>query len=159
MEEKTPEAPDHGQERRNARQAAGLLVGCWRLVSFELRTAAGNLLLPYGETPNGRIIYLRSGIMSAHLGAAERNSVLTGEDGLPERALDAIRTHFSYSGRYRVADDKVLHDVELCIVPDWVGRTVVRGLAFDDQDLILTDYAVKLAQYEGVGTLRWRRET
>lgn len=136
------------------------LVGVWRLVEFETETTDGARDRPYGDAPEGRLVYTAGGIMSAHLGRGDRPAFsglgATNED----RALAAMRTHFSYSGRYRVEGDQVFHDVDMSISPDWVGTVKMRRISFDGPDLILTDEALepRLGRKAGVGRLRWRRE-
>ncbi len=136
------------------------LVGVWRLMGFEAVTADGETLKPYGDTPDGRLVYTEGGVMSAHLGAGDRPPFAELGDTNAERALEALRGHFSYSGRWRVEDDRVIHEVDLSISPDWVGAEKVRKIEFDGDDLILTDEALegRLGRKTGVGRLRWRRE-
>ena len=71
-----------------------------------------------------------------------------------------MQTHFSYSGRWRLEGDRVIHDVDMSISPDWVGTEVVRTLAIDGDEIVLTVEALepRLGRKPGVGRLRWRRE-
>lgn len=136
------------------------LVGVWRLVSFEMRDAEGAASRPFGDAPEGRLVYTAGGIMSAHLGAGDRPRFADLGDTSEARALEAMRTHFSYSGVFDVDGDQVHHEVDMSISPDWVGTTKTRRVAFEDGDLILTDEALepRLGRPTGVGVLRWRRE-
>ena len=132
------------------------LIGVWRLVSFEADDENDDVVHPFGEPPDGRLVYTSDGIMSAHLGAADRPPFRRMGDNAGERALAAMKTHFSYAGRWRLEGDRVIHDVDMSISPDWVGAEKVRTVAFDGADMILTDHdpGGRLK----VGRLRWRRE-
>lgn len=136
------------------------LVGVWRLMGFEAVTSDGETLKPYGETPEGRLVYTEGGVMSAHLGAGDLPPFAELGETNAERALAALRGHHSYSGRWRVEGDKVIHDVDISISPDWVGTEKVRRIEFDGDELILTEEALepRLGRKTGVGRLRWRRE-
>ncbi|MEL7464154.1 MAG: lipocalin-like domain-containing protein [Pseudomonadota bacterium] len=132
------------------------LIGVWRLVSFMAEDEAGATSEPFGTASSGRLIYLAEGIMSAHLGAGDRPALSDMGASGAERALGAMRTHFSYAGRWRLEGDRVLHDVDMSISPDWVGTAKARDVSFDGEDMILTDRdpGGRLK----VGVLRWRRE-
>ena len=132
------------------------LTGVWRLMEFELTTADGKTSRPYGDKPDGRLVYTSGGVMTAHLGRGDRPAFAKLGETNAERALGALRTHFSYSGRYRIEDDQVLHDVDISISPDWVGATKARRISFDGEILVLTDEAPDRG--DGVGVLKWRRE-
>ncbi|MEO1610930.1 MAG: lipocalin-like domain-containing protein [Pseudomonadota bacterium] len=133
------------------------LIGVWRLVSFTAKDEADVTSEPFGPAPSGRLIYLADGIMSAHLGADDRPPLLDMGASGAERALSAMRSHFSYAGRWRLEGDRVLHDVDMSISPDWVGAVKARDVAFDGGDMILTDR--EPGGRLKVGVLRWRRET
>ena len=136
------------------------LIGVWRLVSYEMETAEGERAKPFGERPKGRLVYTAGGVMSAHLGAADGPAFADLGDSNEARALAAMRRHFSYSGRWRLEGDQVIHDVDLSIFPDWIGGVQERGVMLDGEDLILTMDArePRLGRGAGVGRLRWRRE-
>lgn len=136
------------------------LVGVWRLVAFEATDADGNVTRPYGDAPEGRIVYTSGGIMSAHLGAGGRPPFIELGDTTEQRALAALRGHFSYSGRWRLEGDKVIHSVDMSVSPDWVGTERPRTVTLDGDEIVLTDEALegRLGRPTGVGRLRWRRE-
>ena len=78
------------------------LVGAWRLVSWEQRTASGVVSYPYGRTPEGQIVYTANGQMSAHLmnpGADIAGVTASGTEEIIGRAAE---TYFSYYGTYEV---------------------------------------------------------
>ena len=132
------------------------LIGVWRLIAFEAETGDGETVAPFGDPPDGRLVYTDGGIMSAHLGASGRPPFREMGEKSGERALAAMKSHFSYAGRWRLEGNRVIHDVDMSISPDWVGTEKVRTVAFDDADMILTDHdpGGRLM----VGQLCWRRE-
>lgn len=136
------------------------LIGVWRLVAFEAEDADGVITKPYGDAPEGRIVYTAGGIMSAHLGAGDRPAFADLGDTNADRALGALKGHFSYSGRWRLDGNRVIHTVDMSISPDWVGLDKVRTVTFDGDEIVLTDETLegRLGRPTGVGRLRWRRE-
>lgn len=134
--------------------------GVWGLVAFEMTTTDGETSTPMGDRPEGRLIYTQGGYMSAHLGAPDRPPMAEMGEAAASQALAALKTHFSYSGRYRIEGDEVLHAVDLSISPDWPGTTKRRRIAFEGDDLILVDETIepRFGRKTGVGRLVWRRE-
>ena len=117
-----------------------LLVGCWRLLDFTLTFDDGDSVLPIGENPFGLLIYTPTW-MSAHL-------VAQGAD----------RSYFSYCGPWRYQDGLLHHDVQSSDRPGWIGRTLVRGAAWQGAVLALTAKGARYEDRTGVGLLRWQRE-
>lgn len=114
------------------------LVGCWRLVSFTEARADGAPFDVFGATPKGYIAYHESGHMSVVFGAAERR-VFRGAwnevaDGDKAANYDSI---VAYAGRYTLHPDRVVHHVEVCWIPNWEGRDLIRYLTFLPEDRLL----------------------
>jgi len=120
--------------------AATPLVGAWRLVAMEYRHADGRVRYPYGRDATGYIIYTAGGRMSATLMGGDRARFDTeyrrGEGGAAKAA--AFESYLSYTGRYEFLGDRVVHHVEVALIPDWVGNTLVRLAAFEGDRLILS---------------------
>jgi hypothetical protein len=114
------------------------LAGVWRLVSWQLTNAAGEIKYPYGETPEGQIIYTAGGQMSAQL--MYPGAELGDMSGLDSAAAisQVSRTFFAYYGTYTVDEvaGTVTHHVRGCLRPDWVGTDRVRHFAWLDRDRI-----------------------
>ncbi len=117
-------------------------AGVWKLVSFETRGRDGSVTHPFGENPVGRITYDKAGRMSAQLMR-------------PGRRSDDRTGFFAYFGTYRIdeASRTVVHHVEACLAPAWVGTDVRRTYEFSGNRLILT-----VTREDGVGRLVWERE-
>ena len=101
------------------------LVGTWRLASFELSSADGKVHHPFGEDVAGHIIYGEDGYMSVTMSAASRPRCAAKDLRLAsmEEKAAATDTYVSYSGRYEIQGDRVLHHVEVSLFPNWVGIT------------------------------------
>ena len=106
----------------------------WRLISYEQRSATGEVIQPFGQDPIGRISYDSGGQMSAQLMRRDRQAF---SDNDPQKGTYAeIRSAFAgyaaYYGSYTV-DEKmgtVTHHVEVAWFPNWVGMKQVRRYEF-----------------------------
>ncbi|MBY0506663.1 MAG: lipocalin-like domain-containing protein [Bryobacteraceae bacterium] len=137
------------------------LLGVWNLVSYARRGANGKVDYPYSERPVGRITYDSAGRMSAQLMRPGRRSTLaSGVSFATGRAADAeireaVAGFIAYYGTFTVDErvGEVIHHVEACLVPSWVGTDLRRKYRFTGDHLTLTavagDFSVELV---------WRRE-
>ena len=112
-----------------ARASTSVLVGTWELVEW---SAAGRH--PLGDDAVGRLLYSGDGFMAAFLARADGFS-------------DAL----TYSGTWELRGREVVHHVSLSTRGSFVGRELVRTVAWDGGDLVLTTPPP-------VNVLRWRRE-
>ncbi len=144
------------------------LTGTWRLVSYRLISAEGDTTYPFGETPEGQIIYTGTGDgtgeMSAHLmyPGAEPGD-LSGLDAT-EIFARVSRTYIAYYGTYTVdgAAGTVTHHVRGSLRPTWVGTDQVREFELLGGDRLSltastprgTNFSVN---YVGANVLIWER--
>jgi lipocalin-like protein len=99
--------------------------------------------------------------MSVEIMAAHRASY-HAEDafgGTPAERSEAISTYLSYSGPFEVLPDQdtVIHHIEVCPYPNWIGNAQV-GLANLDGDLLTL--STKPMTFQGVersAHLVWER--
>jgi hypothetical protein len=135
------------------------LVGTWRLVSFELRSADGKVHYPFGEKVSGHIIYSEDGFMSVTMSAANRPRCAAKDLRLAtmEEKSAAINTYVSYSGRYEIQGDRVLHHVEVSLFPNWVGITHERLVELNDGKLSLTMPPISILGVDHTGRMVWER--
>ncbi len=148
------------QERAN-----NSLVGAWNLVSWVVTSPSGEVSYPYGQSPEGQIIYTDNGQMSAqlmHPGAALPDLAELS----PEEAMGRVgRTFFAYHGTYSVDESAqtVTHHVLGSLAPTWVGTDQRREFEFLDSDrLRLTartegDQAAEDIGAGGTNVLIWER--
>lgn len=120
-------------------------LGVWKLVSYTRKAADGKVDYPYTEKPVGRITYDAAGRMSAQLMKPGRKSTLpSGMSFVLGRASDAeireaVGGFIAYYGTFEV-DEKageVVHHVEACLVPSWVGTDLRRKYQFAGKRMTL----------------------
>lgn len=115
-------------------------AGAWRLISFELHDSEGQVTYPFGDNPQGYIIYTPNGYMSVSYMPSNRPP-FTGDDsmgGSIEEQAAAMSTYRSYCGRYEVQGDRVIHHIEVSLFPNWKGRDQARTYTFVDDRLVLS---------------------
>lgn len=137
------------------------LIGVWKLISY-VRHRDGKTDHPYTERPVGRITYDSAGRMSAQLMRPGRKSTVpSGVSFVNGRASDAeikeaVNGFIAYYGSYRVdeASQTVIHHVEACLVPSWVGTDLVRKYKFSGNRVMLSAAAANFTV-----DLVWERES
>jgi len=109
------------------------IVGTWKLVSVMYEDQQTKELTPVlGQNPKGSQIATPEGRWLALVTAEGRKVPQTDE----ERA-QALRSMISYSGRYRVEDNKVITKVEIAWNESWVGGEQVRFVRFEGDRLYI----------------------
>lgn len=118
------------------------LIGTWQLESWTIGYSdREDFSYPYGEEPEGLLIYSSDGWMSASLGRPGRTPL--PEDvsfrKLPESLkAAAFSSYFHYAGRYRVVDGDVIHYVTQSLNPNFPGTEQLRHAELDGQTLVLS---------------------
>lgn len=117
------------------------LLGTWRLKSWLFVDADGNENYPFGEDAQGYLLYLESGVMSAHLSTAKRTHFTTANlfAITAEEALSSYDTYQSYCGQFEITPNAVLHHVELSTYPNWVGTTQTRFCKIEGDYLYISN--------------------
>lgn len=137
---------------------AGCLVGTYRLLSWENRDQSGKVNHPLGADALGYISYSEDGYVFVHIAAAARR-LFTSDDifgGDTDEAQAAGRSHLSYCGRYRVEAQDVVHSVEICSFPNWVGTEQRRRYRFIDGNLLLSAAAIRIGSSVFEARLLWQ---
>jgi len=139
--------------------SADRFVGAWRLLSLEARPSTGEVSYPYGQDPAGHLLYSREGYMSVSVMQARRGN-FASPDGLQapaEEKLAAFDTYSSYSGRYEVRGQKVIHHVEISLFPNWTGKAQKRLFEFSGDRLTLTAPPMQIGGVEQNLVAIWQR--
>jgi hypothetical protein len=138
---------------------ANALVGAWRLVSCELRTADGQVSYPFGRDPLGYILYSENGYMSVAFMSALRGRFSAGDirGGSPEEKVEAADSYLSYCGRYEIWGSRVIHHVEVSFFPNWVGLDQERLLRLEGDTLYLSTPPMLVAGQQQTSHLIWQR--
>ena len=118
------------------------LQGSWQLESWTIGYSdRDDFTYPFGEDPQGLLLYTNDGWMSASIARHERAPL--PEDvsfrKIPdELRADAFASYFHYAGRYRVVDGDVIHYVSQSLNPNFPGTEQVRHAELDGQTLVLS---------------------
>lgn len=127
----------------NSRESgvAAQFTGAWKLISYQLRFPSGEVSMPYGEHPSGRLLYQKDGQMSVHLMNPQVAPFASNDplQATKDEAEQAWRGYLGYWGTYAV-DAKakvVVHKIEGGWLPNWVGREQIRSFRFSGKQLIL----------------------
>lgn len=144
-----------GTETRQEIAAANPFVGAWHLARFTRTAGDGTITYPYGQPPQGQIVYTASGQMSAQLmrpvDDPGRSADADGEDS-------GQTQFFAYWGAYDVDDtaETVTHNVEGSLSRSWVGSARVRAFRFEGEDRLILS-PLDGADPAVVSELTWER--
>ena len=132
------------------------LIGSWKLDSFELKSATGEISHPYGEKLTGYLFYNEDGFMSAAFMSAERGRIGDGELSEAARASN-YDLFMSYTGPFEVNGDKVKHRVEVSSLEAFIGSVQERWFKIDGDRLDLLTAPLAVGSDAPVGRLVWHR--
>jgi Lipocalin-like domain len=131
------------------------IVGTWRFLAY-VRTdpTTGKNTNVFGEHPRGWLIYTAEGRMMVIVVPESRKPL--------EKDKDRIAHHkqmVSYTGRYTVAGDKVIHHVDVAWNEAWIGTDLVRSYKITGDRLTITTAPTKygIDGVEQVSTLTLER--
>jgi hypothetical protein len=135
------------------------LVGTWRLVLWENRSADGRITYPLGKDAEGLIVYGDDGYMFVAIMRARRAPFDAGDllRGSAEEKAQAAETYVSYCGRYDFDGDRVVHHVKLSLFPNWVGVDQERLVEIAGDRLTLSTRPILLEGTEQTAHLVWKR--
>ena len=116
------------------------LIGTWRLVSFHIKTADGQVTYPFGRDAVGYYLFAESGYMSVAIMGAHRPKFGAGDilGGTTEEKVAAAEAYISYCGKYEIQADKLVDHVEFSFFPNWIGVDQVRLFELTDNNNTLT---------------------
>ena len=153
-QEEALKAPHQTQDMR----PESSFIGTWTLVEWTRESDDEDVVYPYGEDAFGRIIYTEDGHMAAILMRRDRATIgneRVGELSAEDRAIlgDGF---FAYSGTFEVdpADKKVIHHVDSCTNPNWVGQDRTRTFEMVGNDRIV----LRTTEVAPFSVLTWERE-
>ncbi|NEQ11709.1 MAG: lipocalin-like domain-containing protein [Moorea sp. SIO4E2] len=134
-------------------------VGTWKLVEMKYVDKQQKISYPYGKNPVGHIIYTKEGYMSASIMMSNRLNLGLSMEEIQNgrnvsklqlitnilkyikatfRFFQAARNYISYSGKYEIRDNKVIHHVEVSLIPDLTGIDLERTFELSEDILVLT---------------------
>jgi hypothetical protein len=135
------------------------LVGTWRLLSWENRSADGTITYPLGRQAVGLIMYTEAGYMSVAVMRGDREPFAAGDllRASSEEKARAAESYVSYCGRYEFRGDSVVHHVELSLFPNWSGVDQERLVEVRGNRLTLRTRPLLLDGIEQSARLVWER--
>ncbi len=97
------------------------LVGTWRLLDWVAKDASGDVIYPMGPDALGVICYTDEGFVHVHIMSAKRHrhAELDTMAGTLEEDSRSAKSHISYSGRWHLEGEKVIHEVDISSFPNW----------------------------------------
>jgi len=113
-------------------------VGTWKLVSIDTRKEDGSL--HRSGKRKGYIVYSPDGYMSVAFMKEGRSEFTAGDirGGTVEEKIEAFNGYISYSGPYEVTEDSVYHNIEVSLLPNWIGEKQRRFYEFNGKRLTLS---------------------
>ena len=151
-------------------EALRRLLGTWRLVSVEARSAEGAegaVALPYGPEPIGYLTYTTEGRMAVSIMRGSVARVESGDLFLgAAEALAGGHAYVGYTGTVTLEDlqeaagvlsGTVVHALDTCSYPNWVGTEQRRRLLLEGDTLTLTTPPIERGGAGAVATVRWVR--
>lgn len=116
------------------------LIGAWKLVTIEV-AADGKVMLPYGERPLGRLSYDEAGRTSAQVMRPGRQSSVTDPSTVSRANEDELRQiadgYVGYYGTFTIDRGTLVHHIEACTLPAWVGTDQKREYELAGNQLLL----------------------
>ena len=128
--------------------AAETLWGVWELVSWTRVDADGTVTYPFSDRASGRLIYHPEGWMSGFL----------MDPAHLEAPPGGARTVMTYTARYRLDGEIVVHDVDIATDRNMIGVALRRRVVRTAEGMVLETLApVGRAARDSVHRLAWRR--
>ena len=138
-----------------------ILIGTWRLVSYEARTSSGEIRYPFGQHAVGQLFYDLNGNMSAHVMRLDRPAFASDDSGsgIDVEVRAAFEGHTSYFGTYTIDPSArtVTHHVHGASYPNWMGHDQIRYYHIDGPHLLLSTPPIPDRGESLEYTLTWER--
>ena len=134
--------------------------GIWKLNEWTVEKPDGKKTYPFSGNVSGYLMYHPNGWMSANLMQNDRINISDDrlkiskishllknktEISFEGDLLETIKNFFmasngyvSYAGTFNADDSNVYHNIELSLLPQWVGTTLTRKHLFSSKNTLLT---------------------
>jgi len=111
-------------------QNSAPMVGAWKLTSFKIQKANGEVIYPFGKNARRSIIYTDSGRFSAQVMRPDRPKFTSGDQmkGTSEEIKANYEGYVSYYGSYEFDNENgfIIHHVDGSLFPNWEGQGLKR---------------------------------
>jgi hypothetical protein len=140
---------NHNKTEPGRGPIAETLIGVWKLREYSDVTEGTAASYPFGQDPEGLLIYTPDGFVSALLMARGRPN-LSGNgftEGTPDQYASAGKSFIGYTGRYDVDEAKlvVTHSPTVAFAPNMIGNIQQRLVDLQGDVLVLTAEHVQAA--------------
>lgn len=142
--------------------AADDLVGSWRLERWESEAEDGTTSRPFGDRPEGILVYDADGTMITTIAPSGRPRLSSADPlrgGPDDERRGAAETFVAYAGTWAMSGADVVHTVAMSLYPNWVGTRQVRHAAVD-RDGARLELSTDPFLFDGRRTVQrlvWRR--
>ncbi|RZJ21643.1 MAG: hypothetical protein EOO54_12175 [Haliea sp.] len=135
------------------------LHGHWRLVSFREQKPDGSWFDALGPGATGCISYWPSGHMQVLIGGDDRPRLRGEWSAIPATAkADCLDRLVAYAGRFEWDGERLRHQVEVCWIPNWERRELIRLPSFpSDGQLLLRTEAATDGRPRPMQEVLWQR--
>jgi len=136
------------------------IVGAWRLHSCKnIFTETSKVAYPFGEEAKGYVMYQPDGYFALSLTSKDRTLCASDSpfDVSEAEKLNIADEFFAYFGRYEFQNDKVIHKIEQCTFPNWIGKELLRYAALNGKILILTTDPFLYEGKKAIAEVIWKR--
>lgn len=114
------------------------IVGHWRLLSFLEQRGDGRWEPALDAQARGYISYWPNGRMQVAIGSSDRPRLRGEWTQVPAtQKAECLDRMVAYAGAYTVREGRVLHHVDICWIPNWEGRDLVRAMSFPQPNQLL----------------------
>lgn len=142
-------------------QNSAPMVGAWKLISFKIQKANGEVIYPFGKNARGSIIYTDSGRFSAQVMRPDRPKFASGDQmkGTAEEIKANYEGYVSYYGSYEFDNENgfIIHHVEGSLFPNWEGQGLKRFFELSGNRLKINTPPTLWGGGENVATAIWER--
>jgi hypothetical protein len=139
------------------------LHGTWQLTSLFAESFVGEKFYPYGDAPNGMLMYNPNSTMAVVLMRRGRAKFAGGDvyGATPAELKEAFEGFDAYCGTYTIDEqaESVIHHVEASRFPNWEGSDLKRYYRHKDDELILTSEPMHALGQDWVVHVVWRRRS
>jgi len=130
--------------------------GQWRLLTFREQRADGSWFEYLGDDAPGYISYWPNGHMQVFMAARDRPRFRGAWSEIPDADKAAcLDRMIAYAGRYSVDGDLVRHHVDLCWIPNWEKRDLVRRVSFPAADRLLLTTVPEVVGFGALQEVLW----
>jgi hypothetical protein len=135
------------------------LIGTWNIVEWMAEDDSGAVTHPMGQDALGVICYTDEGYVHVHLMEADRvnHDLADTMDGRPEEYVRSAKSSLSYSGRWHIEGDQVIHQVSISSFPNWAPSRQERYMRFAGNELELSTDPIAWGDRQIRHRLRWSR--